>query len=473
MNRTNRLSAVLIVAAIIALIASCAKDENLPLPNLPPETYVAVADTVHNPTVYYQTIVWWGDDSDGEVVGFEYRWFTDPSEGGCAFDTLWVFTEERSKVFNLPVTDSMSIHTLEVRAVDDDGAFDRTPSSLTVPVTNTAPEVTIYDREALPDTTFPAITVTWRGDDPEGNETIDRYVLWLDGQEASPLVVSAEDTIASFGPADFAGGVDSVRTLNLVAVDTGCDTSEVVTYSWYVKGTEDVLVVDDIPSTSPAEYITDWFYRTTLNSCVGAYSVLDIEAFDTDAYSAGEHIPAYSLNFPGLFEAFDLVIWYNAPLRIDTLYLLEATEAIVDFVESGGNFLLVSHSAIGWRGAFSDSVGLGFFGIDSLYTRDGVSNFDCLKTWEIEGNAGLGLGDLKPTGNYPGAECICPSSQAEWLYRIPEATVDSLQTSDYYLGVINSWGAGKVALLTFPISGCNQYGNADEDFCAIVERLAQ
>jgi hypothetical protein len=473
MNRVNRLSAVVVLGAVIAVVGTCAKEENLSLPNLPPETYVAIADSVRNPTVYTQTVVWWGDDSDGEVVGFEYRWSTDPSQGGCGFDTSWVYTEERSKSFNLPVTDSMSTHTLKVRAKDNDGALDPTPSTLTLPVTNSAPEVTILDRKDLPDTTFPAITVAWHGDDPEGNETIDHYLLWLDGQEASPLVVSAGDTMASFGPTDFGGDVERERTLNLVAVDTGCDTSEVVTYSWYVKGAEDVLVIDDISSTSPAELLTDMFYRGALNSCVGAYSLLDIEAFDTDAYGGGEHIPPYSLNFSGLFESFDLVVWYNAPLFIDTLYLMEASEAIVDFVDSGGEFLLVSNSAVGWRAAFSDSVGFEFFGIDSLYKREGKSNFDCLQTWQIEGNSSVGLGNLNPTGNYKGAECMCPSAGASWLYRIPPGTVDELQTTDYYIGVMNSWGSGKVALLTFPISGSNRYGNADDDLCTIIDLLRQ
>jgi hypothetical protein len=466
----NKLSAVVILIAVLSLIGSCAKDENLSLPNLPPETYLAIADSVRNPTVYIQTVVWWGDDSDGEVVGFEYRWFPDPFEAGCALDTVWIFTEETSKDFNLPVTDSISTHHIEVRAIDDDGALDPTPSSLTLPVTNTAPKVTIWNRKYLPDTTFAAITIRWHGEDPEGDETIDHYLIWLDGQEDNPLIVSAEDTSASFGYEDFDGGFNRRRTLNLVAVDTACDTSDVALYTWYVKEpVGDVLLVDDLSSLGS----TDAFYRSTLNSCIGDYSVLDIEAFDTDGPPTGEHIPSYSLNFPGLFEAFDFVIWYNAPTFIDTVYLLAAAEALPAFVESGGKLLLVSHSAVGWRGAFGDSIGFEFFGIDSLYKRDGISNFDCMKKWPIEGNADVGLGNLKPTSNTTGTECMNPADGALPLYHIPPGTVDAAQTSDYYIGILNSWGAGKVGLLTFPISGCNQYGNAPDDFCTIIGLLSQ
>jgi hypothetical protein len=57
------------LAGLLVLIAAgCAEDENLALPNTPPETYMALGDSAHHATVYIQTIHWWGDDADGEVA---------------------------------------------------------------------------------------------------------------------------------------------------------------------------------------------------------------------------------------------------------------------------------------------------------------------------------------------------------------------------------------------------------------------
>ena len=56
--------------------------------------------------------------------------------------------------------------------------MDETPATLGLPVTNQPPVVRIYDRGALPDTTFPALRIRWVGDDPEGSETILKYKLW-------------------------------------------------------------------------------------------------------------------------------------------------------------------------------------------------------------------------------------------------------------------------------------------------------
>jgi hypothetical protein len=140
---------------VLGIIWGCAKEENIALPNTAPETFIAVADSVRNPTVYIQDVHWWGDDIDGEVIGYEYRWFQDPTEPGCPIDTGWVFTVETSHEFHIPVTQGIvRTHRVEVRAVDDDEAVDPTPSALSVPVTNSPPTVALRDKNDLPDTTY-------------------------------------------------------------------------------------------------------------------------------------------------------------------------------------------------------------------------------------------------------------------------------------------------------------------------------
>jgi hypothetical protein len=445
----TRFITILATGACVCLAAGCAEKADLTFPNLPPETYVSIADSVRNPTVYIQTLHWWGEDADGEVVGFEYRWFIDPNEPGSPEDTQWVFTEDRIRKFHLPVTTGLSTHRIEVRAVDDDGARDPSPSSMTLPLTNSPPEVWIWDKGALPDTTYPALTVKWHGEDPEGTETIDHYVVWLDGDLENARILSAEDTLFGLSHEDFAGRYGD-RTLNVIAVDSGSDTSNIDTYSWYViEPIGEVLLIDDLS------------HSYALDSCVGTYSILDFANFGG---------PVYTYNFAGLFDFFDLVIWANDPVRFDTLYLEPAALAVPGYVESGGRFLLTSLQAVGTRGAFNDSIAFEVFGIDSLYLYNEKTDFELKNWWEIQGNTDVGLQDIRSKITWQGVECMKPSAEATPLFHVPPGTVAG-QTENYYMGVLNSYGSGRAALLTLPISRCDKYANNGHQLCRIIDLL--
>jgi hypothetical protein len=464
-----RTAAASILAISLGLLLGCAEKEDVSFPNTPPETYMAVADSIQNPTTYIRTIDWWGTDADGEVIGFEYRVFMDPTEPGCPEEPNWIFTEETSQDFNLPVTQGISTHRIEVRAMDDDGALDPSPSSLTLPVTNSAPEIMIWNEHTLPDTTYPVLRIKWHADDPEGQETVESYVLWLDGDKPNARILSPDDTIATFTFDDFDGRYGE-RTIYLVAVDSGCDSSNIATHTWYVKEPiGNVLLVDDLTSAYIAEKITDTFYRQALDACIGTYSILDIQA-SSGPSCPDVCAPSYSFNFEDLFDLFDTIIWYNTPPRQDTTYLATAGRYVEAYVDAGGRFLLASVQAIGNGGAFNDSIAFEIFGIDSLYTKDDNTNFDCNR-WEIAGNSDVGFEDLGVTGIFPGSECMDPRAEATPLYYIPPGTVGEDQLTDYYIGVMNSRGNGKAALLTFPISRSDKYGNAASELCRIIELL--
>jgi hypothetical protein len=132
--------------------------------------------------------------------------------------------------------------------------------------------------------------------------------------------------------------------------------------------------------------------------------------------------------------------------------------------------IIVSMAAVGTGGALLDSTAFEAFGIDTLYIRNEETNFDC-KRWEIRANDDIGLDSLKVTGFYLGVECIRPATQVTPLYHIPPGTVNSSQTENYYLGVINSWQDGKAALITFPMSRGDYYGNASDEFCKVINLM--
>ena len=133
---------------------------------------------------------------------------------------------------------------------------------------------------------------------------------------------------------------------------------------------------------------------------------------------------------------------------------------------------MISLGAIGTGGALTDTVAFEVFGIDTLYMRSGTTDFDC-KRWVIYPNAGIGLDSLKVSGLYSGVECMRPAAGATPLYHVPPG-VAAPGTGDCYLGILNSHdGGGKAALLTFPMSKADSYGNAQNEFCKIINLMLQ
>lgn len=463
MDRSGLAFVVLTLCGL--LLVGCAEKNTSMTPNLAPETYICLADSVRNPVVYIQKIWWWGEDIDGEVVGYEYRCILDTSETTCGFPEGWVYTTETRKEFHLPVTKGMSVHRIEVRAIDNQGAKDPTPAAVDLPLINSPPSVEIVERASLPDTTYPAIRLRWKGHDADGDQTIDRYLIKLDGSDRL-ISFDAGETTGSLGFDDFEGRF-GLRTLYLYAIDTGCRSSQPATYTWYVKEPRGkVLLIDNLPKAYGGYSISDRFYRSALDSVFSEYSVLDFEKFGG---------APYAFAYQKLFEMFNMVIWYNDPwydaiAQREGLYLSEAAQGIVEYVSNGGRFILVSLCAIGTRGAFEDSIAMDLFGIDEIYWNKSVTDFSC-KRWVVKANAQLGLEELKVDGLYQGADCFRPKASATPLFWIEPGTIGETQTVEYYIGVANSYGNGKAGLLTFPFSRSNAYGNLRKVFGALIDHL--
>ena len=72
-----------------------------------------------------QKLHWWGEDSDGDVIGYYYKWSND---------SLWTFTELESGNFYVPIRSELDVFSFQVKAVDNLGNEDPTPSYMTLPI---------------------------------------------------------------------------------------------------------------------------------------------------------------------------------------------------------------------------------------------------------------------------------------------------------------------------------------------------
>ena len=301
---------------------------------------------------------WWGEDSDGEVVGYQYRWNVD---------TVWSFTMEESGIFYVPIRTSFDVFSFEIAALDNDSLFDPTPSNVVFPVKNSPPSVSfrylsnpqIVDIQGDTAFTFPTRTFIWDLDDQDGVETITNVFYALDdtcdtcwtqlGAESS---VTLNETELNAGFHTFYLRVQDIAGAESFIISYPDTLNEDEPNYWKVMPVVgNVLLVDDFPLDGYNN--SQMWFRTVLDSIVGGdnYSVWEI----------GDELPFSSTDITANLNYFDHVIWYaaynNTAAASDTY--LDASSSILSYVMGGGNLFLNAPE-------LEDSTFL-FFPIDSSF----------------------------------------------------------------------------------------------------------
>ena len=451
----------LMVLLSSAALTGCSKDLGKLHSNTAPETGVFVEgplDTVR----YAVKLHWWGQDTDGEVIGFYYQWTlngTDPVDGG------WTFTVAKSKDFVLPVPDGYAVQTFWVKAVDDKNNEDPTPATQSFPVSNSMPSVA-FEADALPDTTLPAVSFYWHGTDPDGDASVAYYVVWLDGQEDSPVIVAGADT--TLGPDYITTYGD--RTVYVRAVDEAQGSSPVISHTWHVIApVGDVLLVDDVPSSVGGAATTDAFYRAVVDSLVPAHQ---FTIFDVGSQGAFRSPREISLILP----LFKQVVWYGDTRSTPSAGLSMGQAGIVEFLDNGGSLYVEGVAVLGDNGSLTSDFAAQYLGVDSLRThyvsmsQPHSTNYGLLNGWVLQPNLALGLDSIKVQGILGNCEIVHASSQAQTLYYLLPGAFPE-QTENYYLGTIVQGSVFKTACVTFPIRRCNGFATAKQEVAKLLTML--
>ena len=289
-------------------------------------------------TTSRQEIHWWGEDSDGSIVGYYYKWSTD---------SLWTYTTFESGVFYVPIRSSLDVFSFEVKAVDNSGQIDSLPSRLVLPIKNSAPEIQFRYRsnplvaDIGSDTsyTFPTRTFIWDSFDQDGNETItdvfyalndtcDTCWIRLDGNVTSVTLknLSLGSNVFFITCQDIAGSKSSI-----IQFPDSSKVSEAQV--WIVKPVVgDILIVDDYPLDN-ANNALNW-YSSMMDTLYGSegYSFWEI----------GDELPYSSTDITSNLNYFKHVIWFaaynNTASASDTYNGAEAS--LVNFIMEGGNLFI-------------------------------------------------------------------------------------------------------------------------------------
>lgn len=282
-------------------------------------------------TTSRQKLNWWGEDQDGFVIGYRYRW---------NIDSVWTYTSRESGLFYLPVKRELNVFRFEVTAIDDDSLPDATPAKMVLPIRNSSPAISFrYRSNPLVDNpndtsfTFPTRTFVWDVEDQDGIETVIDVFHALDDTCTTCWNRLDAASYSSITLANIPPGLHTfyAKARDIAGAESNIihfpDTSDLSTSNYWkvMPVVGDVLLVDDFPQDSH-DNAQKW-YRNVLDSLIGfnQYSVWEI----------GEKLPYSVADVNANLNYFDHAIWYTAYTGIETYN--DAGSSILNFIASGGN----------------------------------------------------------------------------------------------------------------------------------------
>ena len=527
MRRLSLATAAVAACVAVGAILGCGKNAGPALSNVPPDTQLSIsipnlvtsaADS--HVVIYRQSMHWWGTDTDGTVVGYQWRILTENLAGLPTDSTAWAFTARTDSTFDFPSPSQRSRAAFEVRAIDNAGAVDPQPVHQDLYLANDAPTATIK-RAQLPTTpTLPALRVIWSGRDPQGPASIASYHLWTDlVTEAQGLVIAGKDSFATLGPA-FLGRGGGSRKVYVRAIDAGGLSGSVDSVTLPVKAiTGRVLLINDNLNKTPA--LMTNFYVTEMNKALGAgtYTTFTVQP---GAPAGSDPALRYASEADSLLQLFDDVVYFredNAPLTAGSQTLRTMQGGLQSLLKRGGGVYLSGPTVVGTDSSLScgvrttpndvglfpasgfakDVLGIGTFRchilIDRTITYD--TNFafgttgagPTLMFLPFVGNTAAGTDTLRmgvfANGTNPStvfsAEGFAPDSAdvasgaVKPLWQIDKAadgTVDAAPSAvPYTVGILSTKLGGKIAYLSYSIALTNNRGNAAAQFQHVLDLI--
>ncbi|MFH0883601.1 MAG: hypothetical protein V2A56_11490 [bacterium] len=331
--------------------------------NRPPQTYLSI---VPDPGVLpvasssNKVMHWWAEDSDGWIVSYEYRWgllVTDTL--GIVVDTQWYddswqqvndstwnSTTLEQKEFTLPIRTPTAEFTFQVLAVDNEGAIDPDPATITFPVFNSRPDVSFrlasnpvsYAGKTYK--TFNVRSFAWDATDPDGYQTIEKVYYALDplpGDTAWQEMDAIYNTVTlrdlETGEHNFWLKVEDLAGFQSPTIHFPDSHVASDPLKWVVKQPAgDYLIVDDYYLDEGNVHLD--FYRAIFDSLYGGE--------EGDVYSTwelGTELPYVAVDISETLLKFKRVLWYSF---YGTPLLRQAFNSMYGFINTPGNRMLLT-----------------------------------------------------------------------------------------------------------------------------------
>lgn len=412
-------------------------------------------------------ISWWGSDSDGYIVGFEYA-INDTSEGA------WTFTTKSDSTFILPISGGQNTDDVlfKVRAVDDDGAKDPVGARLVYPIVNTAPEVSFNINETPPDSLFAISSFGWTVSDPDGFLNIESTEIAINDKDNGwvqiPLSIEnegrvfisleydnstlGEKTADVFLGRSYTSALDNtgqrievsgvevgaLNTAYIRSIDAAGAISEIDSVSWFVK-----------PQRSNVLFINDIEGNSALEKQAQHYSYLEENGILPDLWLINSSGIGLSDEFPSVVDPtlqktlakWDHIYWVSNSIARNIIYALEITN---QFFANGGTMFVNIPMSVNEVNQELDLFN--FIPVDSIGYVDPTefeTGFVINNNTEVTSNEGAPslMTEIRQTGVYP----LKPLPGAKLLYETDfKASTVTGTINDYTrfegVGIENSEG---------------------------------
>jgi hypothetical protein len=350
----------LLLASLLALGACKKGFEGSKASLAEPQTYMSV-DTIYRTGENRLTTLieahWWGVADGGYVVGYEIS--TDNQ-------LSWHFTKSQDSTFLLkipPGQDSADV-VVYVRAIDHLGKVDGTPASTLFPIKNSKPAVKFVFSQSIagipsqnPTTVFPVLRYTLFGSDPDGEEDIKEYELYINDTLRAPYILPANTgsflLLSNSPKADsgdckvyingsnnsLPGVVSGLKhgTTNIVyvrAIDKALSKSEYVPTPsiWVKKVSSDILVVNAYSSNKI--FVQNFYLNNLKNIGITVFDTLQAtEVINSNYTQLQPDFLAQNKTF-GLFKK---ILWFGDDASFSFSYGQRTT---TDFFNNGGNLFM-------------------------------------------------------------------------------------------------------------------------------------
>ncbi len=117
------------LTVLFLICNSCERPTSPPNPNEPPNTIIANIPKEGDTLFALATLHWDGNDNDGYVTNYQYRYTTYHIVMGDSVIQPWRDTKETSQTIAFVSDDILNKQFFEVRAVDNNGTPDPTPAT--------------------------------------------------------------------------------------------------------------------------------------------------------------------------------------------------------------------------------------------------------------------------------------------------------------------------------------------------------
>lgn len=427
------------IVPILMLLSylSCSDPVSNKVVHQPPDTHLSVfsmnGDTIA-PGATIMKINWWGDCSDGFVVGFK-----------ISFDSLnWGYTTKNDSTFIFTIQGQDSTFRLWVAAVDDKGFIDPTPATNLYPVVNSAPTMVFDAGTEIPDTIFSIATFKFSATDPDGNGTIRNFYWSLNDTSHYKPISGNLSLMTLTKDSGLIGGTNYCLYMkcadNAGAFSQAVRMPEDTTKKFYVKPvTGRVLLIKDMPLNEANDFNT--FYATALDTV--HFDILDIKS------NNGKLVPKIiNPMFIETLKLFKVVIWSGNRGGQNTAY-----DPNVSLAQNSLPYYLASGGKVFWSSGIPDNyLGQGqlfnFAPIDSIKSTCYIQFVFPGDTLKSMGN---GFPDLKANSYIANTRSVYASLNSQNIFKYEYNPSRPYCTTDSYIGIRDNPSNPRIVFMVMPI----------------------